>query len=61
MPKKDSSALRNNDTALRVAKRLSGDLGALAAGRSGAISSCCATPPMPRASARSKKCPWFWA
>ena len=32
MPKKDSTALRNNDTALRVAKRLSGDLGALAAG-----------------------------
>jgi len=32
MPKKDSTALRNNDTALRVANRLSGDLGALAAG-----------------------------
>jgi predicted lipoprotein len=32
MPKKDSTALRNNDTALRVAKRLTGDLGALAAG-----------------------------
>ena len=32
MPKKDSTALRNNDTALRVAKRLSGDLGTLAAG-----------------------------
>jgi predicted lipoprotein len=32
MPKKDSTALRNNDTALRVAKRLDGDLGALAAG-----------------------------
>ena len=32
MPQKDSTALRNNDTALRVAKRLSGDLGTLAAG-----------------------------
>jgi predicted lipoprotein len=32
MPKQDSTALRNNDTALRVATRLSGDLGALAAG-----------------------------
>jgi uncharacterized protein len=32
MPKQDSAALRNNATALRVAKRLSGDLGTLAAG-----------------------------
>jgi uncharacterized protein len=32
MAKQDSTALRNNSTALRVAKRLSGDLGTLAAG-----------------------------
>jgi uncharacterized protein len=32
MPKQDSTALRNNSTALRVAKRLNGDLGTLAAG-----------------------------
>src|SRR5262245_49255582 len=32
MPKQDSTALRNNSTALRVAKRLDGDLGTLAAG-----------------------------
>src|SRR5262245_27418346 len=32
MPKQDSTALRNNSTALRVAKRLHGDRGTLAAG-----------------------------
>ena len=32
MAKQDSTALRNNSTALRVAKRLNGDLGTLAAG-----------------------------
>jgi len=32
MPKRDMTALRNNATALRVARRLNGDLGALAAG-----------------------------
>ena len=32
MPQGQSTALRNNATALRVARRLSGDLGAIAAG-----------------------------